>query len=81
MLHVDINKSHVNIIISHGDIIYLACKGQKYATILYMYSCIYITRDRSFINIKEENNQSNNAFPEYIHAIVFIKGRNRTCIC
>ena len=26
------NKSHVNMIMSHVDIIYLACKGQKYAT-------------------------------------------------
>ena len=34
MLHVDINKSHVNIVISHVDIIYLACRGQKYATII-----------------------------------------------
>ena len=33
MLHVDINKSHVNIIMLHVDIIYLACRGQKYATI------------------------------------------------
>ena len=33
MLHVDINKSHVNIIMLHVDIIYLACQGQKYATI------------------------------------------------
>ena len=34
MLHVDINKSHVNIIILYVDIIYLACRGQKYATII-----------------------------------------------
>ena len=33
MVLVDINNSHVNIIILHVDIIYLACKGQKYATI------------------------------------------------
>ena len=33
MLHVDINKSHVNIIMLHVDIIYLACRGQKYVTI------------------------------------------------
>ena len=34
MLYVDINnKTHVNIIISHADIIYQACRGQKYATI------------------------------------------------
>ena len=33
MLHVDINESHVHIIMLHVDIIYLACKGQKYATI------------------------------------------------
>ena len=33
MLHVDINKSHVNIIMLHVDIIYLAFRGQKYATI------------------------------------------------
>ena len=33
MLYVDINnKTHV-IIISHADIIYQACRGQKYATI------------------------------------------------
>ena len=34
MLHVDINKSHVNIIMLHVDIIYLACRWQKYATIV-----------------------------------------------
>ena len=33
MVNVDINKSHVNIIMLHVDIIYLACRGQKYATI------------------------------------------------
>ena len=33
MLHVDINKLHVHIIMLHVDIIYLACRGQKYATI------------------------------------------------
>ena len=32
-LHCDINKSHVNIIILHVDIFYLACRVQKYATI------------------------------------------------
>ena len=36
MLHVGINKSHVNIIILHVDIIYLACRGQKNATIVYL---------------------------------------------
>ena len=34
MVHVDINKSHVNIIMLQFDIIYLACRGQKYATIV-----------------------------------------------
>ena len=33
MLHVDINKLQV-IIMLHVDIIYLACRGQKYATIV-----------------------------------------------
>ena len=33
MLHVDINKSHVNMIMLHVDIIYLAYGGTKYATI------------------------------------------------
>ena len=35
MLHVDvdINRSHVNITMLHIDIIFLACKWQKYATI------------------------------------------------
>ena len=33
MLHVDTNKLHVNIIMLHVDIIYLACRGKKYATI------------------------------------------------
>ena len=33
ILHVDINKLHVNIIMLHVDIIYLASRGQKYATI------------------------------------------------
>ena len=40
MLHVDINKSHVNIIMLHVDIIYLACRGQKYATIEINFSFI-----------------------------------------
>ena len=31
--YVDINKSNDNIIMLHVDIIYLACRGQKYATI------------------------------------------------
>ena len=31
MLHVDINKLHVNIMLQ-VDIVYLACRGQKYAT-------------------------------------------------
>ena len=39
MVHVDINKSHVNLIMLHVDIIYLACRGQKYATI-HMYVAI-----------------------------------------
>ena len=39
MLHVGINKSHVNIVISHVDIIYLACRGQKYATIHIKFRC------------------------------------------
>ena len=34
ILHVDLNKSHVNMIILHVEIIYLACRRQKYATIL-----------------------------------------------
>ena len=33
MLHVNINKSNVILIMLHVDIIYLACRGQKYATI------------------------------------------------
>ena len=35
MVHVDINtcKSQDNIIMLHVEIIYLACRGQKYATI------------------------------------------------
>ena len=37
MMHVDINKSHVYIIMLHVDIISLACRGQKYTTIL---SCL-----------------------------------------
>ena len=39
MLHVNINKSHVNKIMLHVDIIYLACRGQKYVTI----NSLYIT--------------------------------------
>ena len=42
MLHVDINKSHVNIIMLHVDIIYLACRGQKYATIPYRLKSLII---------------------------------------
>ena len=30
MLHVDINKSHMNITVFHVDINYFACRGQKY---------------------------------------------------
>ena len=38
MLLIDTNISHVNIIILHVDIIYLACRGQKYATMdFYIY--------------------------------------------
>ena len=33
MLHVNINKSHVDIIMLHVDIIFYACRGQKYATV------------------------------------------------
>ena len=33
MVHLDIKKSHVKIIILHVDIIYLACWGQQYAII------------------------------------------------
>lgn len=33
ILHFEINKLHVNIIILHVAIAYLACSGQKYATI------------------------------------------------
>ena len=29
MLYVDIHKSHVNLIMLHGNIIHLACRGQK----------------------------------------------------
>ena len=32
-LHAGIDNSHVNIIILHVDIIYLACSGQSYTTI------------------------------------------------
>ena len=38
MLHVDIKKLHVNIIMFHVDIIYLACREQKYTTILTTYN-------------------------------------------
>ena len=34
MLLCDLNKLHVNIIKMHVDIIYLACRRQKYATIV-----------------------------------------------
>ena len=33
ILNVFLNKSHVDIIVIHDDIIYLACKEQTYATI------------------------------------------------
>ena len=42
VFHVDINKSHVIMIMLHVDIVYLACKGQKYATMQkswHNYSC------------------------------------------
>ena len=38
MLHVDINKSHSNIIMLHVDKIYFACKGQQYANI--QFKCV-----------------------------------------
>ena len=34
MLHVDINKSHFNIIMWYVDIIYLACEGQPYTSMI-----------------------------------------------
>ena len=34
MLPCDLNNLHINIIISHVDIIYLACRGQHYAAIV-----------------------------------------------
>ena len=43
MLHVFKNKSDVNIIMLRDDIIYLACRGQKYATILSVASIIVKT--------------------------------------
>ena len=33
MLHVDIDKAHVNKIMLHIDMIYAACRGQMFATI------------------------------------------------
>ena len=33
LLHIDINNGHVNTIMLHDDILYLACTRQKYATI------------------------------------------------
>ena len=33
--HIDINKSHVKIIMLRDDIIHHACKGQMYATIFF----------------------------------------------
>ena len=33
MLHADINKSHVNMLLLQVDITYLACKVQTFATI------------------------------------------------
>ena len=43
MLHVNINKSLVNIIMLHVDIIYLACREQKYATIQTFTSSVYVS--------------------------------------
>ena len=58
MLHVDINKSHVNIIMLHVDMIYLACRGQKYATI----QCLVV----SFKNLDTTlYNSCNNMNVEY----------------
>ena len=34
MLKVDIDKLHVDIILLHVDIIYLACRRQRYVTIV-----------------------------------------------
>ena len=49
ILHDDINKLHVNIIMLHFDIIYLACKGQKYATIYNLLSHPYAAREHEAI--------------------------------
>ena len=32
MLHVNMNKSHVNIVMLHVDIIYLTCRREKHGT-------------------------------------------------
>ena len=57
MLHVDINKSHVNIIMLHVDIIYLACRGQKYATIdlQSLPNCIYFNETVDVCTVKSKN--------------------------
>ena len=51
MMHVDINKSHVNIIMLHVDIIYLACRGQKYATISSLLWCVDQTKYTKYTSI------------------------------
>ena len=48
MLHVDIKKSHVNLIMLHVDIIYLACSGQKYATITSMSKAVILYKHFHF---------------------------------
>ena len=46
MLHVDIYKSHVNIIILHGDIIFHACKGRAEVCHHTMCHVCFLTNNR-----------------------------------
>ena len=54
MLHAVINKLNVNKIMLHVDIIYLACRGQKYAPIylfemtIFLFACLMFRFDMYF---------------------------------
>ena len=57
MLHVDINTSPVNMFMLHADIMYLECRGQKYAHIL--------RGDKNFIQTKHQAIYSRGSNKEY----------------
>ena len=55
MLHVDIIMLHVAIYMWHVDIIYLACRGQKYATIFSTCVIEIVNMIKYHVNIFNQN--------------------------